>query len=162
MASFCKQGHRFGRLQPLFSLCLKPGKLAALVWLISASISQTLSQFLLTFKKQTLSSSAYCKVQYQFTQSLADRAGYETAPILTRGPVILRMWYSSSLWAWGTLCCTHLQQKSLSLDRSMSAGSDAAGFSTEVSLLSVHVSLIPSRHRMCQCCVKYFNTSKFN
>ncbi len=72
------------------------------------------------------------------TQSLTDRAGYVTEPVLTRGPVILRMWYSSSLWVRGTLWRTHLQQKSLSLDPSMSAAQDTStGPYTEVSVFSL-------------------------
>ena len=75
-------------------------------------------------------------------------------PVLTRGPVILRMWYSSSLWAWGSMLRIHLQQKSLSLDPPMAAESDAV---MQLSLCPVCTSLwcLPETSG-----VKYFHILK--
>lgn len=63
---------------------------------------------------------------------------YEESDVLTRGPVILRIWYSSSLYAMGTLLRTHLQRKILSLGPSMPAAPGAdEDFSKQAFVLSV-------------------------
>ncbi|TNN66077.1 hypothetical protein EYF80_023705 [Liparis tanakae] len=77
--------------------------------------------------------------------------------ILTRGPAILRMWYSSSRYASGILLRTHLQQKSLSLDPSMSAGpGNPAGFSSAASAMSPIFDALQGKTSP----LLYFNTAK--